>query len=242
MNKLAFKRVPEPRLNTLRWLVTALSLVLVLSASGQDQALGNWAMYFGKHTLNDKLSIHSEIQYRSRSVGLDNVEQILPRVGLNWHVSSTTTITGGYAYIPSYPDPGEVARPSVRENRIWQQLILVHKDKRLKFEHRYRFEQRWFPDDFRLRLRYRLMATYPLNKPDFSPGAWFIGVYNEVFLNTERTFFDRNRFYGAAGYVLNSTLSFQAGLLHQEVQNTGGKLYLQFAVFLTNDFRKSKDN
>lgn len=219
--------------------ILVLFTVLPFSLSAQDGELGNWAMYFGKHTFSDKLSLHSEIQYRSRSASLDNVEQILPRIGLNWQVSQGTMLTAGYAYIPSYDDPGEASRPDIRENRIWQQLILVHKDHRLKFEHRYRFEQRWIADDFRLRLRYRLMATYPLNNADFSPGTWFLGVYDEVFINTERTFFDRNRFYGAAGYVLNSGVSLQAGLLHQEVQSTGGKLYLQFAVFLNGDFRRS---
>jgi hypothetical protein len=102
----------------------------------------------------------------------------------------------------------------------------------VNYEHRYRVEQRWVDGDYRNRLRYRFMVTVPLGKTSMEPDTWFVGVYDEIFLNTKRTLFDRNRFYAAVGYKLSKRLSFQAGGLHQETQ-AGGKFYAQAAVFLT---------
>lgn len=39
--------------------------------------------------------------------------------------------------------------------------------------HRYRFEQRWIEDNFRVRFRYFLMLTIPLTAPDMRTGVWY---------------------------------------------------------------------
>lgn len=217
-----------------RHLLTLVAGILFSATAllGQNSDQGNWLMYFGNHKLSNGWSVHTELQYRHHSLVPNNPEQVLSRVGLNYHASATTMLTAGYGFIPSYADPGELGDPATVEHRVWQQMILVHKDSRVKFEHRYRVEQRWVDDKYKGRLRYRLMLTMPIGKPTFEDKTWFVGVYDEVFINTQRSFFDRNRLYAAAGYKLNSQLSFQAGVLHQEVQTTGGKFYAQFAVFL----------
>lgn len=222
------------------WTLVAGIFLSATALLGQNSDQGNWLMYFGNHKLSKGWSVHTELQYRHHSRVPNNPEQVLSRVGLNYHASATTMLTAGYGFIPSYADPGELGNPSTVEHRIWQQMILVHKDSRVKFEHRYRVEQRWVDDkednidtwSYKGRLRYRLMLTIPIGKPNLEDKTWFVGVYDEVFINTQRTFFDRNRLYAAAGYKLNSQLSFQAGVLHQEVRSSGGKFYAQFAVFL----------
>ena len=214
------------------WTLVAGILFSATALLGQNSDQGNWLMYFGNHKLSQRWGVHTELQYRHHSLVPNNPEQVLSRVGLNYHASATTILTAGYGFIPSYADPGELGDPSTVEHRIWQQMILVHKDSRVKFEHRYRVEQRWVDANYKGRLRYRLLLTMPIGKPKFEDKRWFVGLYDEVFINTQRTFFDRNRLYAAAGYKLNSQLSFQAGVLHQEVEGTGGKFYAQFAIFL----------
>ena len=205
----------------------------------QQEKTGDWMMYFGMNKISDKFSIHSEVQYRNHTVAPINIEQLLLRTGLNYHFSSSAFATAGYGYISSYDFESDQKNPESEEHRVWQQLIMVNKLGRVKFEHRYRIEQRWVNDDYRNRLRYRLMIFLPLNKPKIEKGALFIGVYDEIFVNTEKVFFDRNRLYGALGYQFYKTASFQVGMLRQQVNNFS-KNYLQFALVFNPDFRKTE--
>ncbi len=198
---------------------------------------GNWLMYFGQNRISDKFSIHSEVQFRNHDVLPGDTEQWLLRTGLNYHFAPNAFVTGGYAYVPSYVYDSEQSEPESKEHRIFQQLITTQLIGKFKLEHRYRIEQRWVNSDYRNRFRYRLMATVPLNQPTMDPGAFFFGIYDEVFVNGKATFFDRNRLYFALGNVLNKTTSVQAGILHQQV-GPNGKWYLQFAVFYNPDFRR----
>ena len=214
-----------------------LMLLLPFFSFAQDDKMGNWLMYFGTNRISENFSIHTEIQFRNHTVVPNNTEQWLLRTGLNYHFSDKSTLTTGYAYIPSYVYESEQKSPENEEHRIWQQFILTNKLGRVKFEHRYRVEQRWVNQDYKNRLRYRLMLFVPLNKPDIEKGTLFLGVYDEIFLNTKESFFDRNRLYGALGYQINKDINIQAGMLHQQLSNSG-KWYLQFALFFNTDFRK----
>ncbi len=207
--------------------------------SAQENELGNWIMYFGQNRLSDQFSIHSEVQYRNHKVSpvYENIEQLLIRFGGNYHFADNAIASAGYAYIASHEYESEQNYPESEEHRIWQQFLLYNLVGRVKFEHRYRVEQRWVNDDYKNRLRYRLMLFIPINNKKIVPKTWLIGLYDEIFLNTEEVFFDRNRLYGALGYQFNSSTQVQVGLLHQQV-NTFGKRYLQFAVIYNPDFRQ----
>ncbi len=214
-------------------------LVFFASASvfAQQGQTGNWLMYFGMNRVSDKLSIHTEIQYRNHTLVPNNVEQLLLRTGLNYHFSDKAFVTAGYAYIPSYIYESEQKSPETREHRIWQQFILTNKIGRVKFEHRYRIEQRWVNKEYKNRFRYRLMLFVPLNKPIIEEKSIFLALYDEVFVNAKKTFFDRNRLYGALGYQFDKDTSMQIGMMHQQVSNFG-KWYLQMALIFNTDLRK----
>ena len=101
-----------------------------------------------------------------------------------------------------------------------------------------RFEQRWVNgQDFRTRFRYALFANVPLNQPDLSPGAWYLALYNEIFINGERNigdgkevdFYDRNRFYAALGYRFSDAGQIQAGYMQQHT-NAVNKGQLQLSL------------
>ncbi len=216
------------------------TLLLVVSASSlsaQQDEFGNWLMYFGTNKLSDKLSIHSEVQYRNHTLAPVNIEQLLLRTGLNYHVAKNAILTAGYGYIASHDFESEQTEPETKEHRLFQQFILTNKVSRLKFEHRYRLEQRWANDNYKNRIRYRLMVFLPLNKPTIETGTLFLGVYDEIFVNTKDTFFDRNRLYAALGYQFSKTTQVQVGYLRQRV-NDFGKSYLQVGVVYNPDFRK----
>ncbi len=111
------------------------------------------------------------------------------------------------------------------ERRLWQQLILTQFTARLKLEHRYRIEQRWFRfrDDvvptgafaYRNRMRYRFNAFLPLNHQTFTDKTVFLSAYDEVFFNPRGPFFERNRLYAGAGYQFDQHWTVQAGWVNQ---------------------------
>jgi hypothetical protein len=212
--------------------------LIPISVFSQDET-GNWLMYFGTNKISEKFSIHTEVQYRNHTIAPVNVEQLLLRTGLNYHFAKNAFATAGYAYISNHLYESERTSPEVEEHRIWQQLITTSNLGRVKFEHRYRIEERFIESDFKTRFRYRLMLFLPLNKPKIEKGALFLGVYDEIFINSEEEFFDRNRLYGGVGYQLSKNVNIQTGLLYQRLRNTG-KAFLQFGIVFNRDFRKKK--
>jgi hypothetical protein len=57
----------------------------------------------------------------------------------------------------------------------------------------------------------------------------YLAIYNELFMNGQRTvgngntveFFDRNRLYGAVGYVIQDGLKVQLGVMNQTTDSWG---------------------
>ncbi|GJM35854.1 MAG: hypothetical protein DHS20C18_48550 [Saprospiraceae bacterium] len=223
--------------NICQFFILILLAMLSSPLLAQQDKLGNWLMYFGTNRLSDNWSIHSEIQYRNHTLEPVNIEQLLLRTGLNYHMAKNAIVTFGYGYIASHDFESEQKAPESKEHRIFQQLILTNKISRLKFEHRFRVEQRWINSNYKNRIRYRLMAFLPLNKPTITEGTVFLGIYDEIFLNTKAIIFDRNRLYGALGYQFNETVQVQLGYLYQRV-NDFGKSYLQVGLVFNPDFRK----
>lgn len=218
----------------IRYLFIIFFLGNLVSNSQEDT--GNWIMYFGTNKISDRLSIHSEVQYRNHTISPTNIEQLLLRTGLNYHIKPNVSATIGYAYIGNHTYESERKSPEIEEHRIWQQFLTVNKIGRFKFEHRYRIEERFIEKDFKTRFRYRLMMFYPLNRKLLETGSVYLGIYNELFINGVKKFFDRNRLYGGIGYKYDKNTEFQIGLLRQEVQ-TSAKTFLQFGIILNTNFK-----
>lgn len=219
--------------------VLILLFFMPVSLFSQDE-IGDWLMYFGTNKVSKDWSVHSEIQYRNHTLAPTNVEQLLLRTGLNYHLNKNAVLTGGYGYVASHEYESSQKGAEVNEHRIFEQFILNNYVGRVKFEHRYRVEQRWVNTVYKNRFRYRLMLFIPLNKPVIEKGSVFLGLYDEVFLNTRAIFFDRNRLYGALGYQFSKSTSLQIGLLHQQVSNSG-KFNLQIGLtFNPNLMGKNK--
>tara|TARA_B100001175_G_scaffold99585_1_gene84312 strand:- start:330 stop:1019 length:690 start_codon:yes stop_codon:yes gene_type:complete len=210
----------------------------LIGFSQQDN--GNWLMYFGTNKISEKFSIHSELQYRNHTISPTNIEQLLLRTGLNYHFKPNASATFGYAHIGNHVYESVRKSPETEEHRIWQQLLTTNNIGRVKFEHRYRLEERFAETDFKIRFRYRLMLFVPLNRPKIETGTMYLGVYDEIFINDKATFFDRNRLYGGLGYQHADNIHFQIGVLRQETQ-TASKTFLQFGLIFNTDLRTKKN-
>lgn len=195
-----------------------------------ENSTGAWYMYFGTHKLDSVWSLHSEAQFRLYGVG-QNFNQLLLRTGLNYHISSKAVATGGYAYIDTDTSFENITGERLlKEHRLFEQFIIRNSLGRLRFEHRYRLEQRFLDNGENQftehRARYRLLLSYPLN------GHWWLHLYDEVFVNLQEPLFGQNRLYAALGYQVHPKVQIQAGYLKNHF--TGAHFdRLQLGVFVT---------
>jgi hypothetical protein len=105
--------------------------------------------------------------------------------------------------------------PDLQEFRFWQQFTSNQYLGRIRFEHRYRIEQRWFNTGYRNRFRYRLSLNIPINKAKVEPGTLFGTVYDELFFNNKEPNFERNRVAALLGYQFSKPVGIQTGILNQ---------------------------
>ena len=190
-------------------------------ATAQNSDLGNWLIYIGNKKLNDKWNIHNEVQYRNYNA-IGDLEQLLLRTGLGYNITEKSNILLGYGYILSENFIGDTDdKVSINEHRIFQQLITKQNIGKVSLSHRYRFEQRFVEDDFRLRWRYFLGINIPLQYKEEGKNPLYLSLYNEIFLNTESSIFDRNRLYGGLGYKFSDNLKLELGYMNQFFETSG---------------------
>lgn len=137
------------------------------------------------------------------------------------------------------------------EFRVWLQDVLDIKMGKFKFENRVRAEKSWFYEpqkdlhSDRIRLRYRLNISVPLNSESVKPGTLFANVYDEVFfVTTQNPLFARNRVFGGLGYQIDENFGIASGYLWQrEFAESGNKnlhfLYLALNITLDNSDDKN---
>ena len=198
-----------------------------LLAQVDESQTGAWYMYFFNSRFNEgPWGIQGDYQYRHWDL-LGDMEQLLLRTGVTYTPEGTNvTLTLGYANITT-GEFGE-SRATFGENRIYQEALIHQKiGQRLFLVHRFRSEQRWVDQqNFRSRYRYNIFANIPFNQHDLSKGAVYLALYNEIFINGQRSigdgrrvdYFDRNRSYIALGYSLTDTFRFQFGWMEQTTE------------------------
>ncbi|WP_281636301.1 DUF2490 domain-containing protein [Flavobacterium marginilacus] len=209
-------------------------LVFFICANGNAQnfEVGNWFLYFGNQKINNRWNFHNEVQYRNYNFAGD-LEQLLLRTGIGYNLSeNNNNVLLGYAFVHSEPYiPGTDDKLKTDEHRIFEQFITKGQFGRVYMQHRYRFEQRFIEDVFKMRLRYNLSLNVPMNKKEMDKNAIYASAYNEIFINTEPSYFDRDRIYGGLGYCFSKSLKMEVGVMSQILQNSSRT---QFQIMFFN--------
>jgi hypothetical protein len=205
---------------------------ITISLSQSD--FGAWYMSFNNVNLGEKWQIQNDIQYRSFNAGTD-MEQLMLRGGIGYNLSDkNNNLLLGYAFIRS----GELGTEDqnlenhFNEHRIYQQFITKQSFGRFYFSHRYRLEERFLNDDFKVRFRYFLNLKVAITNKELVKNTFYFSMYNEIFINGQGTLYDRNRLYGAFGFQISDSFRVDLGTMVQIYQN-GYRPQLQLGVFKT---------
>jgi predicted porin len=127
------------------------------------------------------------------------------------------------------------------EFRVWLQDVIDIKKGIVKFENRIRVEKSWFyepqtdKNSQRLRYRYRLNVSVPLNSKEVKKGTIFANAYDEIFLiSPMKPTFARNRVYAGGGYQIDNNVGVAAGYLWQREFNATGNQNFHFLYLALN--------
>lgn len=189
--------------------ILIVTFLLPFTALSQGSNLGNWLIYIGNKKLDNQWNIHHEVQYRNYDA-IGDLEQLLLRTGVGKNLTEgNNNLLLGYGFIRSENYTDTEDKIVVNEHRIFQQFITKQSIGKIGVQHRYRFEQRFVEDDFKLRFRYFLGLSYPLTD------KLYLSSYNEIFLNTVQNAFDRHRLYGGLGYKASDRVKIEVGYMNQ---------------------------
>ena len=199
----------------------------------QKSDIGNWFIYFGNQKINQKWNWHNEIQYRNYNF-IGDTNQLIFRTGIGYNLTeNNNNILLGYGFITTQKYlPNSDEKVDTNEHRIYQQFIIKQNFGSVFLQHRYRIEERFISDDFKLRFRYLLGINIPVNKRTLDKNAVYFSTYNEVFINAESPLFDQNRLYGALGFVINKNFKVEAGYMIQTFEKSNRN---QFQIVIFNN-------
>ncbi len=221
------------------FITTIFLLLCTIALHAQKNNTGNWFIYFGNQKINNKWNWHNEVQYRNFNF-MGDLSQLLVRTGIGYNLTeNNNNILLGYGFINSQKYlSNSNEKVGTNEHRVFQQFITRQSFNNVFLQHRYRIEERFLPNDFQMRFRYFLGINIPINKPRLEKNAYYFSAYNEIFINAQQNIFDRNRLYGAIGYVFNKNIKMEAGYMVQTLE-TNNRNQFQIVIFNNIPFNKN---
>jgi len=152
-----------------------------------DKGVEFWPQYYLQVPVDTTWSVSAD--YSDRYNDFNEKVQWIGRVGVNYQLNNFLSASAGYAYSEYFTSSG-----IRRENRPWEQLMVVHTYKYLRFSHRLRLEERFQRDDrtdrYNSRLRYQFQIQVPLMKKQ---KAYFF-IADEPMFNFGKELKDLNKF------------------------------------------------
>ncbi len=216
-----------------------------------------WAGYFNQTRLSDKWGFWAEAQVRTKENFVNDLSTAIARVGATYYLNDDAKLTAGYAYINHFPAEGHL-NVSQPEHRPWQQFQWHTKYPKLRLMQWFRLEERYrrkilnndeLADgyNFNFRMRYNILALFPLSKKKFQPNTVSVVLNDEVHVNFGKqivnNYFDQNRIFAGFAYHVNKHDNLQFGYMNVFQQLAAGNKYrsnnmLRVFYFHNIDLRK----
>lgn len=221
----------------MRKLICGICLLIAMASQAQQKSLGTWHVVNAQYNINKKCFVWGELQTRSQEF-MNTFYYYETKGGAGMYVGKDFSLWVGTGRYATYSNDGNFKKPFANEEfRLWQQLNMNNYVHRLKFEHRYRVEQRWLTNGgYKNRFRYRLNAFLPLNNTKVTAKTFFLNAHDEIFLTNKKPHFERNRVFVGAGYLPNKNATIMAGYMHQYDYMPNGmsssKNFLQVSLLL----------
>ena len=221
-----------------------LALFILFSITFNAHAqMSTWNVLNVKSNINDKWSLFGEVQLRSLKF-YDDFHYYEYKGGATFNINKNFSLQAGAGNYDTYREGGNFKTPMVNDEfRTWLQLSMKQNLDRIKFEHRYRAEQRWTINGFRNRFRYRIQAVVPINNKKLEKGTFYAAAWNEIFFTNNAPYFERNRVFLGGGYELSDHLAIQTGCLYQfdyRLNDETGRNFFQISFLYELSIKKKK--
>ena len=240
---------------------TAIITLLFLSiqkSSAQNETIlrddtNTWFTILNRLNINSKWSVSNEFHERLGAL-MNEQGTFLWRPSIDYHLNKNTEFSFGYSYINNKPnDPNPNPKIGVVENNIWEQVLLKHESNKVKFQHRFRQENRWFDTvglntddsyskngtDYANRFRYRLTVNAPIKTLSNGNELFFQG-FDEIWISqTDKLApksFSRNWLYLGLGYKFSPKSNIQLGYMNQW-DVLGNNVYVSTPIIQTTFVR-----
>jgi hypothetical protein len=219
----------------LLFFVLAIPFYTIAQDTGEKR-LGSWVDINSINKITNKISVNGS--FTSWNYELTKNQHLsLGLIGVYYKLNKNTSVglLIGRASIDSNYESGNYI---TIENRIAEQLSVSHGSNKVKWNHRFRLEHRFFNyknADNKLvhRIRYRFKGKVPISKMNY------FTIYDEIHFNLNEFDFNQNRIYGGIGTKLNKNLSFDIGYVRHSFK-TKSFHRLAFQLNISLDFRKQK--
>ncbi|WP_374951277.1 DUF2490 domain-containing protein [Mucilaginibacter sp.] len=196
------------------WAILTLSSVAL---KAQDSKPGTWGIVTAVMPGDSahRWGGYAEFQTRTNGAFFSQFQYYEAKAGVSYDIDKNFVALVGTGTYHTYDYFNVSDGPTINEYRVWEQMTINQFLTPLKFEHRYRVEQRWVDGLYRNRFRYRLNMFIPLNNTKIVARTWFLSVYDEVFFTNKTPNFERNRLLAAIGYQFDKKWIAQAGWINQ---------------------------
>jgi hypothetical protein len=216
-------------------------IILTLFSNAQNSRINEhndigWYNLFANFKLNNKLTFHSEYQWR-RTKTISNWQQGVLKLGISYQFLPKVQARIGYANIETFAY-GETPINSFgkifTEDRMFETITITDKVSIVEISNRLMLEQRWtgkysnftLQDEdltvFTNRFRYQVKLQVPLKRSTIQDKTPYLALYDEILLNfgdnVGENIFDQNRIGLLLGYKYNKSFRIEAGAMNQLLQ------------------------
>jgi hypothetical protein len=218
-------------------ITTRLFLWIVFSSTwAPAQDLGTWNVWNARIPLGKKFTLQAEGQVRSLGF-FRSFHYFEYKTWGQFQLREGLALGLGAGRYQTHPEGGNFLLPaSVREFRIWPQLLLHQTLSPFSIEQRYRAEFRFANIGFRNRFRYRVALLLPFGTPKNGLRPYFASISNELFFSNRAPYFERNRLHMAFHWRSTKAVTWQLGTVHQfdyRIADETGRTFFQVGLFYT---------